>query len=193
MAPKAENKSKDLQGPRALVKQEKKDHVDSLSSKLKEAKSVVFVDYAGMGVALQQDFKAKLREVGGTMLVAKNTMVQLASKKAEFPEEATKKELLSGQTALVFSGEDAVASIQVLGKFAKDNEIPKIKAGVVEGVYQDESGIVRISKLPSKEQLQANVVGAVASPLYGLVGTLQGNLSKLVFILDQARQKGGDK
>lgn len=189
MAPKAQNKSKDMQGPRALVKQEKKDHVDSLSLKLKEAKSVVFVDYAGMGVVLQQDFKSKLREVGGTMLVAKNTMVQLASKKAEFPEEATSTELLSGQTALVFSGDDAVASIQILGKFAKDNEIPKIKAGVVEGIYQDQAGIVRISKLPSKPELQANVVGAIAAPLYATVGVLQANLQKLVFIIDQARLK----
>lgn len=175
--------------PKATIKQNKKDHVDSLSSKLKEAKSVVFVDYAGMGVVLQQDFKAKLREVGGTMLVAKNTMVKLAGKKAEFPSEVTDTELLTQQTAMVFSGDDAVASIQVLGKFAKDNEIPKIKAGVVEGVYQDEAGIVKISKLPSKEQLRANVVGAIASPLYATVGILQANLTKLVYVLDQARLK----
>lgn len=175
--------------PKATIKQEKKDHVDSLSESLKSAKSVVFVDYAGMGVSLQQNFKSKLREVGGTMLVAKNTLISLAGKKAQLPEEATTYDLLSGQTAMILSGEDAVASIQILGKFAKDNEIPKIKAGVVEGVYQDEAGVLKISKLPSKEQLQANVVGAIAGPMYGLVGTLQGNLQKLVYILDQARLK----
>jgi large subunit ribosomal protein L10 len=179
--------------PKATVKSEKKDYVGTLSEKLKEAKSVVFVDYAGMGVSQQQDFKSKLREVGGNMLVAKNTLVSLAGKKAELPEEATDRQLLSGQTAMVFSGEDAVASIQILGKFAGAFEIPKIKAGVVEGVYQDKDGIVRITMLPSKEQLQANVVGAVAAPLYGTVGVLQANLQKLVFIIDQARQKGGDQ
>lgn len=178
--------------PKAVIKQQKKDHVSDLATRLSEAKSVVFVDYAGMGVSLQQDFKSKLREAGGSMLVAKNTLVSLAAKKAELPEEATNKALLSGQTAMIFSGEDAVASIQILGKFAKDNEIPKIKAGVVEGIYQDEAGVVRISKLPSKEQLQANVVGAVAAPLYATVGVLQANLQKLVFIIDQARQKGGE-
>ncbi len=167
--------------PKAIIKQEKKDYVNSLSKKLKDAKSVVFVDYSGMGVKLQQEFKAKLREVGGTMLVAKNTLIRLASDNLNFLENAGK--ILQGQTALVFSGEDAVSSIQVLGKFARENEIPKIKAGVVEGVYQDESGIVKISKLPSKEQLQANVVGAMSSPVYGFVATLQGNLNKLVWIL----------
>lgn len=176
--------------PKAEVKQEKKDYVNTLSDRLKGAKSVVFVDYAGMGVKMQQDFKGKLREVGGAMIVAKNTLIKLAGKSADFPEEAMEDELLSSQTALIFSGEDAVASIQILGKFATDNEIPKIKAGVVEGAYIDEAGIVRISKLPSKEQLQANVVGAVGAPMYGLVGTLQGNLQKLVYVLKAVSTNG---
>lgn len=171
--------------PKAEIKQEKKDYVRRLADKLGSAKSVVFVDYSGMSVKLQQDFKAKLREVGGSMVVAKNTLIKLAGKEAAYPEEAVSESLLANQTALIFSGEDAVASIQVLGKFASDNEIPKIKAGVVEGVYVDEAGVLRITKLPSKEQLRANVVGAVASPMYGLVGTLQGNLQKLVYILGQ--------
>src|SRR3989344_1896329 len=153
--------------PKAEVKQEKKDYVSSLGDKLKEAKSVVFVDYSGMGVKLQQDFKSKLRDVGGSMVVAKNTLIKLASKSAGLPEEA---------------------SIQILGKFAKDNEIPKIKAGMVEGVYIDQAGVVRIASLPSKEQLYANVVGAISAPMYGLVRTLQGNLQKLVYILKQKSQ-----
>ena len=174
--------------PKAEVKQEQKDYVSSLGDKLKEAKSVVFVDYSGMGVKLQQDFKSKLRDVGGSMVVAKNTLIKLASKSAGLPEEASSDELLSNQTALVFSGEDPVASIQILGKFAKDNEIPKIKAGMVEGVYIDQAGVVRIASLPSKEQLYANVVGAISAPMYGLVRTLQGNLQKLVYILKQKSQ-----
>jgi len=169
--------------PKAVIKQEKKDYVDSLSDKLSGAKSVVFVDYAGMGVSFQQDFKAALREVGGTMLVAKNTLIKLAANKAGLPGEESRGDILKEQTAMVLSGDDAVASIQVLGKFARDNEIPKIKAGVVEGVYQDQAGIVRISRLPSKRELQANVVGAIGAPMYSLVGTLQGNLNKLVWIL----------
>jgi large subunit ribosomal protein L10 len=169
--------------PKAVVKQEKKDYVGTLAQKLSTAKSVVFVDYAGMGVTLQQDFKSKLREVGGTMLVAKNTLLRLAVDQANIDKDLSREEVLKEQTAVVLSGEDAVASIQILGKFSKDNEIPKIKSGIVEGVYLDQARIVRISSLPSKEQLQANVVGTIGAPLYGLVGVLQGNLQKLVYIL----------
>jgi large subunit ribosomal protein L10 len=175
--------------PKAEIKQEKKDYVGALADKLKEAKSVVFVDYTGMAVAMQQELKARLRETGGSMLVAKNTLVRLAADKAGLDEGLHRDEVLRRQTALVFSGDDAVASIQVLGKFARDNEIPKIKAGVVEGVYLDEARVVRISTLPSREQLYANVVGAVASPMYGLVGALRGNLQKLVYILEQHRKQ----
>ncbi len=175
--------------PKATIKQDKKDYVSTLADKLSEAKSVVFVDYTGMGMEMQDTFKAKLREVGGKFFVAKNTLVKLAAAEAKLPEEIQNPDVLVNQTAMVLSGEDAVASIQVLGKFAKDNEIPKIKSGVVDGVYQDQNGVVRISQLPSKIQLQANAIGAIASPLYGLVGTLNANLQKLVFILDQARIK----
>lgn len=169
--------------PKATIKQEKKDYVDSLSGKMASAKSVVFVDYAGMSVSQQQDFKAALRQAGATMLVAKNTLIKIAATNAGYPEESYSGETLQGQTAMVLSSEDAVAPIQILGKYAKDNEIPKIRSGVVEGIYQDQTGIVKISNLPSREQLQANVVGATASPLYALLGTLQGNMNKLVWIL----------
>ena len=175
--------------PKATIKQSKKDSVANIVNQFSGAKSVVFVDYAGMGVKMQQDFKAKLREIGGNLFVAKNTLVKIAGKEANLPEELLTDETLSGQTAMVISGEDSVASIQILGKFAKDNEIPKIKAGVIDGVYQDANGIVKISKLPTKEVLQAQVVGAIGAPLYGLVGTLQGNMQKLVYILKEASKK----
>jgi len=173
--------------PKANIKQEKKDYISSLSDRLKEAKSLVFVNYTGMGVKLQEEFKDKLREVGGNMFVAKNTLVKLALDQAGVDENLSRDEVLKDQTAMILSGEDPVASIQILGKFAADNEIPKIKAGIIEGVYQDQAGIVKVSKLPGREQLYANVVGAVAAPMYSLVGTLQGNIQKLVFILDQHR------
>ncbi len=63
-------------------------------------------------------------------------------------------------------------------------EKTKWKAAVVEGVFQDSSALVRISKLPSKDQLMAQVVGGISAPLYGLLSTLNGNIQKLVYVLD---------
>lgn len=178
--------------PKADIKPEKKDYVKSLSNEMSEAKSVVFVDYTGMGVEVQQDLRAKIKEAGGTMKVVKNTLLQLAGKKAQLPEEVLTDEVLSGQTALVIANEDSVAPIQSLGKFIKEFELPKFKAGIVEGAYQDAAGLDRVSKLPTKDELSAQALGAISAPLYGLVGTLNGNLQKLVYILDQASRGGGE-
>lgn len=169
--------------PKADIKQEKKEYVNEIADTLKSATSAVFIDYTGMGVVAQQDLKTRLRESGGKMFVAKNTLIQLAAEKAELPADAITDELLSGQTAVVVGTDDPVAPIQILGKFVKETEMAKMKSGVVEGSFQNADGLLKISKLPGKEELYAKVVGGVAAPMYGLVGTLQGNLNKLVWIL----------
>lgn len=166
-------------------KQYKVDEVTKLKEKLGAAKSSIFVNYAGMGVKAQQDLKKKLKENGSTMLVAKNTFLKIAAQQSEFPEEVLTDTVLTGQTAVVISTEDAVAPVQILGKYIADNELPKMKAGVVEGKFYDEANLQKLAKLPGREVLYAQVVGGVAAPMYGLVGTLQGNLQKLVYMLDQ--------
>ncbi|WKZ25602.1 MAG: 50S ribosomal protein L10 [bacterium] len=173
------------QNKQSLALQAKKDLVGSLSPKLKSATSVVFVNYQGLSVTLQQKLKAELKAVGSDMTVVKNTLIKIAGKEAGLPEEALNDEILSGQTAIILTEGDAVAPIQALGKFVKENQIPNFKVGIVEGKYQDKEALLKISTLPSKETLYAQVVGSLSSPMYGLVGTLQGNLQKLVYILSQ--------
>lgn len=169
--------------PKAEIKQEKKEYVNELAEQFKSASSTVFIDYTGMGVVAQQELKNLLRDSGGKMFVAKNTLIQLAAEKAEFPSDSVSDEVLAGQTAVVVATEDAVAPIQVLGKFSSEKDAAKMKGGIVEGIFQSADGLTKISKLPGKDQLYAQVVGGIAAPMYGLVGTLQGNLNKLVWIL----------
>jgi large subunit ribosomal protein L10 len=168
-------------------KQFKVDEVKGLTDMLSSAKSAVFVNYAGLSVKGQQELKNTLKEGKAKMLVAKNTLFKIAAKNANLPADFYTDTVLSGQTALVTSNEEAVASVQTLGKFIKEKEIGQLKAGVIEGGFYNESGLLKLSTLPSKEVLYAQVVGGVAAPLYALVGTLQSNLQKLVFVLDQYR------
>jgi len=175
--------------PKATIKAEKKQYLDELTKTLKSASSFMFVDYSGMDVASQQNLKKSLAEKGAKMLVAKNTLIRLAGENAGLPSDAFDSQTLSGQTAIIFSNEDPVEPVQILGKFISENEKPAFKAGLVEGKFQDKVGLLAISKLPSREQLYANAIGAIAGPMYGIIGTLQANLQKLVFILDQASKK----
>lgn len=165
--------------------------VENLTSELKDAKSVVLVNYAGLSVKAQQELKARLKEAGAKMLVVKNTLLKRAAEAVNLDKELLEDDILSGQTAVVLGLTDAVSPIQVLGKFAKEftstagDSVPKFKVGIVEGSFQDNSKLLKISELPGRDALLGQLLGSLMSGLYGLVSTLQSPMSQLVYTLDQ--------
>ena len=166
-----------------MKKAEKVTFVDNLSKELQDAKSVVLVNYSGLNVKAQQELKKRLREAGAKMVVVKNTLLKRAGESAKIDKGILEDSVLQGQTALIISEEDPIAPIQVLGKFAKENEVPKFKVGVIEGMFQDEASLAKLSTLPGRDALLGQLLGTLISPEYGLIGTLQGNLQKLLYIL----------
>lgn len=176
-----------------MKKAEKSFFVDNLSEELKNATSIVLVDYTGLSVKKQQEMKRLLKEIGAKMFVTKNTLFKIAGKNAKIPEETISDTVLSGPTAFIMSEGDPIAPIQVLAKFAQSNDIPQFKVAVIDGLFQDKETLLRLSKLPSREVLHSQVVGSIASPIYGLLGTLQGNLQKLVSLLSIKAQNSNDQ
>jgi large subunit ribosomal protein L10 len=175
-----------------MQKAEKVTFVENLQKELKGAKSVVLVNYAGLGVKAQQELKKRLTEVGGRMIVVKNTLLKLAGEATGIDKNVLTDEILVGQTALVIATEDAVAPIQVLGKFSKEFEVPKFKVGVVDGLFEDQEALTKLSTLPGRDALLGQFLGTLMGLEYGLTGTLSGNLQKLVYVLDQKVKKGGE-
>lgn len=172
-----------------MKKLEKVEFVENLKEELKGAKSVILVNYAGLAVKPQQELKSRLSEVGGKMVVVKNTLLSRAAESAGFDSKDLEDDILTGQTALVIATDDAVAPIQILGKFAKEFEVPKFKVGIVDGAFQDSQSLSKISSLPGRDALLGQVLGTLMGLEYGLVGTLNGNLQKLVYILSEASKK----
>lgn len=175
-----------------MKKAEKSFFVDNLAEELKSAKSAILINFSGMGVKTQQELKKRLTEVDARMVVVKNTLFKLAGKKADIPKETLSDATLSGQTALILADKDPLSPLQILAKFAQEFEVPQFKVGIVEGYFQDKEALITLSKLPGKGALVAQAVGTIGAPISGLVGTLQGNLQKLVFVLNQAKEKGGE-
>jgi large subunit ribosomal protein L10 len=173
-----------------MKKAEKAFFVDNLTEELKNAKGIVLINYTGMSVKMQQDLKERLSGVGASMLVVKNTLLKRAGEKAGIDVQTLDASILSGQTALIIASEDALSPIQILGKFAKENETPKMKVGIVDGTFQDSAALATIATLPGKDVLLSQVLGALLSTQYGLVATLQGNIQKLVYVLDQKAKQG---
>lgn len=173
----------------AMKRAEKPLFVENLKEELKSVSSVVVLDYQGLSVKLQQELKKRLKAVDAKMIIVKNTLFRIACQKAKMPQELTSDNALAGPSAIVITEKDPIAPLQVLAKFASEFETPQLKVGVVEGSFQDKESLIALSKLPSKDVLFAQVVGSISAPLYNLAATVEGNLQKLIFILNQASQK----
>ncbi len=154
--------------------------VEKLVKDFKDAKSISLIDFAGMNIVSQQDLKKKLKESKAKMIVAKNTLIKLALNEAKLPEEATKTEILSGQTAVIIGNDDPVSPIQIVGKAALESNVIKFKGGILDGDFQDKDSMLAISKLPSKEILVGQTVGNIASPMYALISNLQASVQELL-------------
>lgn len=172
-----------------MNKQDKQELVKSLGSTLSSSTTVVMINFAGLSVSMQQTLKKELKQVGADMIVVKNTLIKKAGEIAKIDRQVLSNEILSGQTALIVSSDDAIAPIQILGKFIKENKVPEFKVGVVEGSFQDNASLQKLSTLPGKDALLGQVLGTLMSPLSGLVATLNENTQKLLYVLKEASLK----
>lgn len=166
----------------------KEETVNKLAEKLKKAKSIVLADYSGLDVAAFSDVKNQLEKDEAEFTVAKNTLLNLASKKAgvEIPAEA-----LKGSTAIVLAYGDEITPIKDLAKFEKQYEKPTPKIGFLGKDLLSAARIKQLATLPSKDELKAKVVGTLNSPIYGIVSVLHGNLRNLVYVLSQVQKSKG--
>ena len=170
-----------------MNREEKARVIEGLAEKLRSG-SAVLVDYQGMDVSRSTDLRRRSREAGVEFVVAKNTLARRAADEAGV-EDLT--EYLVGPTALAFS-EDPVASAKLMAEFAAQVESFTLKGGLLEGGrVLSEADVAALSRLPGREQLLAQVVGGISSPLTGLVTVLNNTIQGLVVALGQiAEQKG---
>ena len=155
----------------------KKPIVEEIAASVKDAQSVVLVDYRGLTVEQDTELRKQLREAGITYKVYKNTMMNFAFKGTDF-ESLTP--YLEGPSAVAISTEDATAPARVLCKFAKTANALEVKGGVVEGVAYDAKGIENISKIPSREELLSKLLGSIQSPI-----------TNFARVMNQLAEKGG--
>ena len=151
--------------------------VQAIADDIKDAQSVVLVDYRGLTVAQDTELRKQLREAGVIYKVCKNTMMKRAFEGTEF---AGLEEYLEGPSALVVSKDDSTAPARIICKFAKTAEALEVKAGVVEGNVYDAAGINELSKVPSREELLSKLLGSLQSPI-----------TNLARVLNQIAEQGG--
>lgn len=160
-----------------MKRSEKTFVIDNLAAAIRDAKSVAVIDYQGLPTRELETLRQAIRQVGGKMIVVKNTLLARALGKI-VPTQ------LQGPTAVVLAENDEVAPLQVLGKMINEKGLPKLKLGIFYDELLDADKVTALSKLPGKNVLLGRLLGYLAAPIYTLAGTLQGNLQSLVYILN---------
>ena len=153
----------------------KQEAVAALAEKMRAASAGVIVKYEGITVEDDTKLRAALRAAGVEYAVLKNSITGRACDEVGY---GALKEHLVGMTALAISPEDPVAAAKIMKEYAEKVETFEIKAGFVDGGVLDQSGVMALAEIPSREVLIAKMLGSLMSPLYGFARVLQAKIDK---------------
>ena len=162
--------------PNAKVLSEKQAVVAAMVQQMRDAKAGVFVDYKGITVEADTKLRSDMRENNVHYAVIKNTLTRRAADELGFNELDP---ILNGSTSLATSAEDPIAPIRVISEFSKKlTDHFTIKAAYMDGKILSESEIKALADLPSKQVLQAQVLGTMLAPITSLAIVLKAIAEK---------------
>jgi len=172
------------------TKEQKKVILNELTDKITRAKSIIFASYNGLTVKDNESLRLKLGRENNEYFVAKKTLFNLALKDKAIAGLDVKK--FVGQVAAIFGYSDEVSPAKIVGQFKKEKDKEgKIEfiGGILEDKYLNASEVASLSKLPSKQELYAKIVGSINAPVSGFVNVLAGNIRNLVQVLKAVGEK----
>ena len=159
--------------------------VEELGQIFESSGVVVVAHYAGMTVAEMQGLRAKMREAGGSVRVAKNRLAKIALEGKPCESIGS---LLTGMTVLAYS-EDPVAAAKVSDEFAKDNKKFVILGGAMGETALDADGVKAVASMPSREELIAQVVSCIGAPAASIAGAIGAPASNIAGILSTLEER----
>lgn len=169
-----------------MKREDKIQQVEKLTEGLKESQAIVFADYSGLSVAEMTALRKKLFQVGAELKVAKNTLINLAAKKAKLPLE----ELTGPSAVLLSKGADPIEAVKTV--VASLRETGKVKFGVFEGDLLDAARVLELARLPARVVLESRLVGVLNTPVAKFVYVLKETQRSLVAVLAEvSKAKGG--
>ena len=159
--------------------------VEELGQIFESSGVVVVAHYAGITVKQMQDLRAQLREVGGSVRVAKNKLAKIA---LQGKPAAKMGDLLTGMTVMAYS-EDPVAAAKVAEEYAKKNDKFVILGGAMGDTILDPAGVKTVAAMPSREELLAQIVSCIGAPASNIAGAIGAPASNIASILSTIEEK----
>lgn len=170
-----------------LNREEKTAAVAEIAEQIEGSEAIFAIDYRGISVPQAAELRSKLRETDSSFRVVKNRLTKLAADKAKREDL---KDLLEGPTALTFVRGDTAAAAKTITTFNREHDVLTFKGGFMADTTLDEERFTAIAKLPSRDVLNGQFAGVVASPLTGLVRGLGSMIQGLALQLGQIAEQG---
>jgi large subunit ribosomal protein L10 len=161
--------------------------VEELAEQIRASEAIFAVDYRGISVAAAAELRNRLRDADTRFRVVKNSLTERASDEAGAD---ALRPMLQGPTALAFVAGDAALAAKALNDAARTLGTLEFKGGLMNGSALSADEVRTIARLPAREVLHAQLVGTIASPLSGLVRTLNALIQGLAVQLGQIAEKG---
>jgi large subunit ribosomal protein L10 len=169
-----------------MRKSEKSTIIDGLSEKLKTTQAVIIAEYRGLKVSELTEIRKEIKKNSGSFKVIKNRLAKRAMAGSVWEPLQVH---MKGPVGIAQSEADPVTLSKILTKYAESFPAFKLRAGLFAGKILDVKGIEALSKLPSKEELYAKMLGTLQAPATNLVRVLQALPQKLAMALKAISEK----
>jgi large subunit ribosomal protein L10 len=171
--------------------EEKAKTVAEVQEKFKAAKVAIVTEYRGLSVAQMTRLRGAVRQVSGEYRVIKNTLARRALKDTAY---SSLDRLLEGPSGWLFGYADPVALSKILVKFIEENAKLTIKGGLLDGEFMDQAKVKVLAKMPSRPELQAQLLALMQAPAVQLLRLVQEPGARVVRLLEGLRkQKEGSE
>jgi large subunit ribosomal protein L10 len=165
----------------AITRAQKEEMLANYKEHIQGASALVFTNYRGTNVAKIRALRSKLGETGTRYVVVKNSLLGIA---LEQTGNTQPEQLLVGPNAVAFLGEDIGKSVQALMDWIKAEKLVEIVGALMGPTVLDAQGAESLASLPNKEQVRAQVLGALLAPGGALARMLNAPTASLARVIN---------
>ncbi len=163
------------------MRKEKQYLLDDIKERIENSKAFIVTHYKNMSANAMGEFRSNLSKSGGDFeVIAKRVFL----KAAETQGIELTKELLEGHIGIAFSEDDYVSVAKEIHRYGKENETIEILSGYIEGQLYDQESVIKLSKLPSLDEMRSQFAGLLEAPMSQTLGVFDAVLTSVIYCLE---------
>lgn len=165
---------------------EKIEELALLKETMAENPILLLCSFKGVNVDADAELRGEIRKSGAGYRVINNRLARVAAEGESYQSTFTG---LKGMTSLVYAKDDPVGLLKVLIDYSKKNPFFSCKSGLVEGQEYDADQLVKLSKMPSKIEVQAKLLYLLNAPAQQLMGVMKASARDIAYVVQQGIEK----